>query len=84
MYWASPRQLSSKESASNAEDTGDGGLIPGLGRSHGGGHGKPLYSMLPQLSLFGFVHPVEIKLNLYTHQTLVLAKKHSIVNFKIL
>ena len=34
-----PQQLSSKESSRNA---GDVGLIPGLGRSPGGGHGNPL------------------------------------------
>ena len=33
-----PWWLSSKESACNA---GDLGLIPGLGRSPGGGHGNP-------------------------------------------
>ena len=33
--------------ACNAGDVGDGGLIPGSGRSPGGGHGKPLpYSCL--------------------------------------
>ena len=32
-----------KESAYNAGDIGDMGLIPGLGRSPGGGHGHPLY-----------------------------------------
>ena len=32
----------SKESACTAGDTGDGALIPGLGRSPGGGHGNPL------------------------------------------
>ena len=36
-----------KESAYNAGDTGDVGLIPGLGRSPGGRHGNPLqYSCL--------------------------------------
>ena len=36
-----------KESACSAGDTGDMGLIPGLGRSFGGGHGDPLqYSCL--------------------------------------
>ena len=31
----------------NAEDAGDAGSIPGLGRSPGGGHGNPLqYSCL--------------------------------------
>ena len=36
---ASPRWLSNKESACNA---GDPGLIPGSGRSAGGGYGNPL------------------------------------------
>ena len=36
-----------KEPACNAGDAGDTGLIPGLGRSCGGGHGSPLqYSCL--------------------------------------
>ena len=36
-----------KESTCNAGDAGDMGLIPGLGRSPGGGHGNPLqYSCL--------------------------------------
>ena len=35
-----PRWLSGKESASNAGDTV---LIPGLGRSPGGGHGNSLH-----------------------------------------
>ena len=39
--------LSSKESSCSAGDTGDAGLIPGSGRSPGGGHGNPLqYSCL--------------------------------------
>ena len=42
-----PWWLSGKESACNAEDTGDSGSIPGLGRSPEGGHGNPLqYSCL--------------------------------------
>ena len=32
----------SKESTCNAGDMGDGGLIPGSGRSPGEGHGSPL------------------------------------------
>ena len=32
-----PQWLSGKESACNAGDSGDPGLIPGLGRSLGGG-----------------------------------------------
>ena len=36
-----------KEFACNARDAGDVGLIPGLGRSPGGGHGNsPHYSCL--------------------------------------
>ena len=41
------RWLSGKESACDARAAGDTGLIPGLGRSPGGGHGNPLqYSCL--------------------------------------
>ena len=41
------RWLSSKESICSAGVTGDMGLIPGLGRVPGGGHGNPLqYSRL--------------------------------------
>ena len=51
-----PGRLVGKESACNA---GDLGLIPGLGRSPGGGHGNPLqYSCLEnpygQRSLVGY------------------------------
>ena len=36
-----------KNSSTNAGDIRDAGLIPGLGRSPGGGHGNPLqYSCL--------------------------------------
>ena len=39
--------LSGKESAFDARAAGDTGLMPGLGRSPGGGHGNPLqYSCL--------------------------------------
>ena len=42
-----PWWLGGKESACNAGDTGDASLIPGLGRSPGGGDGKPFqYSYL--------------------------------------
>ena len=42
-----PQWLTGKESARNAGATGDVGLIPGSGRSLGGGHGNPLqYSCL--------------------------------------
>ena len=43
-----PRWLSGKESACNARDTRDAGLIPGSGRSHGGGHGNPLQYSCPE------------------------------------
>ena len=37
-----PQWLSGKESAYSAGDTGDTGLIPGSGRSPGGGNGNAL------------------------------------------
>ena len=42
MYLGLPWWLSGQESACKAEDTGDVGSIPGLGRSPGGGHDNPL------------------------------------------
>ena len=45
-----PRWLSGKESACQAGDTEDAGLIPGSGRSHGEGNGNSfLYSSLANL-----------------------------------
>ena len=45
--WASQMALVVKNSHTNAGDVRDVGLIPGLGRSPGGGHGTPLqYSCL--------------------------------------
>ena len=47
MFWSVlgfPGGSDSKESASNA---GDLGSVPGLGRSPGGGHGKPAPVFLP-------------------------------------
>ena len=42
-----PHWLSGKESVCNAGDTEDAGLIPGSGRSLGGGHSNPFqYSHL--------------------------------------
>ena len=42
-----PSGASGKEPATNAGDIRDMGLIPGLGRSPGGGHGSPFqYSCL--------------------------------------
>ena len=37
-----PRWRSVKNLAANAGDIREAGLIPGLGRPHGGGHGNPL------------------------------------------
>ena len=41
-FYGLPLWLSGKEFSCNAEDTGEEGSIPGLGRSCGGGHGNPL------------------------------------------
>ena len=54
-----PRWLSGKQSTCNAEDVGDSGLIPGVGRSPEGGHGYPLTVFLSgeshgQRSLVGY------------------------------
>ena len=47
MFLGLPQGLSRKESICKAGDTGDVDLIPGLGRSPGGGHGRSLqYSFL--------------------------------------
>ena len=47
LFFQFPDGLRGKESACNAGDTGDAGLIPGSGRSAGGGNGNPLqYSCL--------------------------------------
>ena len=42
-----PQWLSNKESAFSAGATGDECLIPGSGRSPGGGNGKPTPVFLP-------------------------------------
>ena len=45
-----PWWFSGKESTCNAGDTGDAGLIPGWGKSPGGGNGNPLqYTCLENL-----------------------------------
>ena len=45
--WASQRGLVAKNLPANAGDIREMGLIPGSGRSPGGGHGNPLqYSFL--------------------------------------
>ena len=43
MFMASQVALSVKNPPDNAGDIRDMGLIPGLGRSPGGGHGNPLH-----------------------------------------
>ena len=43
-----PRWCSGKESACNAGDAGDVGLIPGSIRSPGGGNGNPLQYSCPE------------------------------------
>ena len=61
-YWASQVALVVKNPPANAGDPRDMGLIPGLGRSPGEGHGNPLQcSCLEnsrQRSLVGTVHGV--------------------------
>ena len=53
-YGASQVAQVGKEAACNAGDTGETGLIPGLGRCPGGGHGNPLqYSCLEVLMDWG-------------------------------
>ena len=45
--WASQVALGARDPPANAGDIREVGLIPGLGRSPGGGHGTPLqYSCL--------------------------------------
>ena len=41
-YWLYPGGLMAKNPPASAGDRGDVGLIPGSGRSPGGGHGNPL------------------------------------------
>ena len=58
--WASQEALVVKNLSINAVDVRDTGLISGLGRSPGGGHGNPLqYSFLEnphgQRSLAGYI-----------------------------
>ena len=45
--WASQLALVVKNLPSNAGGIRDGGLIPSLGRSLGGGHGNPLPVFMP-------------------------------------
>ena len=42
LLYGLPGGSEGKESTCNARDTGDMGMIPGLGRSPGGGSGNPL------------------------------------------
>ena len=49
--WASQVALVVKNPLANAGDTGDAGLIPGWGRSPGGGHGNPCLRILQYFCL---------------------------------
>ena len=57
LFWAFRVAIEVKSSSANAGDIRDVGLIPGSGRSPGGGHGNPLqYFCLenPRRSLVGY------------------------------
>ena len=61
-------ELVLKNSLANAEDIRDTGLVPGLGRSPGEGHGNPLqYSCLENPmdrgAWWATVHSVQTQLN---------------------
>ena len=49
LYWASQVTLEIKNTPANAGDIRDTCSFPGLGRSHGGGHGIPLQDCLKNL-----------------------------------
>ena len=71
----------------NAEDTGDEGLIPGSGRSPGGGNGNPLkYSCLgnpmDRGAWWAIVHSVaksqtQLSMHMYIHMHIALYTAHS-------
>ena len=71
----------------NAEDTGDEGLIPGSGRSPGGGNGNPLkYSCLgnpmDRGAWWAIVHSVaksqtQLSMHMYIHTHIALYTAHS-------
>ena len=76
-----PRWLSGKESASNAGEARDSGLIPGWGRLPGVGNGNLLqYSCLKtsmdREAWWATVHGVAKKLDTIRH-THINAKKHT-------
>ena len=48
MYGASKVALAVKNPPPNAGEVRDAGLIPGSGRSPGGGHGNPLQNSCPE------------------------------------
>jgi len=81
-----PQWLSSKESTCNAGDTGDAGLIPGSGRSPGGGKGNPLMPTEShgQRSLVGYSPwgRKESDKTEATERTLTHAQKHENVSDK--
>ena len=74
-----PQWLSGEESTCQCQDVGDVGLIPGSGRSPGGGNGNPLqYSSLEnphgQRSLVATVHRIaESDMNEATEHTSMIA-----------
>ena len=62
-HGASQMALVVKNPPASAGDIRDTGLIPGLGRSPGGGHGNPFWYSCPenlhgQRSLLGYSHGV--------------------------
>ena len=72
--WGSPGGSVVKNSCPNAEDTGDGGLIPGFGRFPGGGNDNSLsYSCLKNPidrgSWWATVHGVTKSQNEYTQHS---------------
>ena len=46
--WASQVAVAVKNLSANAADVRDEGSSPGLGRSHEGGHGNPLWYSCPE------------------------------------
>ena len=72
-HYGLPQWLSGEESACNTGNPGDMGLIPGLGRSPGEGHGNPpQYSCLEngEKSLAGYSPPGYKELDMTEQLTL--------------
>ena len=60
-----------KNLPANAGDVGDAGLIPGSGRSPGGGNGNPVYysclkKFCGQRSMAGYIHGVTKRRTLFS------------------